>query len=253
VIALLLRLYPASWRTRYGDEFAALLEARRLGPFDIIDILLGALDARLRLRGSDRRTAHRKGFPMSLRLGGIAAVIGGGLWLASFVVGMDGADEWDQPSAVIFLVANVVLLIGMAGLSAFQAREHPEAVWAAFLLPAGGAVLALIGTIMMATADPTQPEGPGWLFFVLGVIAIILGSGLFAVVTFRTSALPRPGAAALGIASLISALSFAAVSGSHAGVSAPAAAAVATFAIGWIVIGLQAIVIDGRSVAAGPA
>jgi hypothetical protein len=252
VIALLLRLYPASWRTRYGDEFGALLEERQLGPFDVLDILLGALDARLRLRSSDRRTAHRKGFPMSLRLGGIAAVIGGGLWLASFVLGMDSADSWNQPAAVLFLVANVVLLVGMAGLSAFQAREHPEAVWAAFLLPAAGAVLALIGTMMMATA-PTQSEGSGWLFFILGVIAIILGSGLFAIVTFRTSALPRPGAAALGIASLISALSFAGVSSAKADVSALLAAAIAAFAIGWIVIGVQAIAVDRPSVAAGPA
>jgi hypothetical protein len=253
VIGFLLRLYPASWRTRYGDEFGALLEERRLGPFDVLDILLGALDARLRLRGSNRRTAHRKGFPMSLRLGGIAAVIGGGLWLASFVLGMDSADSWNQTAAVLFLVANVVLLVGMAGLSPFQAREHPEAVWAAFLLPAVGAVLALVGTMLMATADPTQPEGPGWAFFILGVIAIILGSGLFAIVTFRTSALPRPGAAALGIGSLISALSFAGVSSAKADVSALLAAAIAAFAIGWIVIGLQAIAVDRRSVAAGAA
>ena len=45
---LLIRCYPARWRARYGDEFLALLEERPLGPYDVPDILLGALDARLR-------------------------------------------------------------------------------------------------------------------------------------------------------------------------------------------------------------
>ena len=47
---ILVRCYPARWRARYGDEFLALLEERPLGPYDVADILLGALDARLRSR-----------------------------------------------------------------------------------------------------------------------------------------------------------------------------------------------------------
>ena len=78
MIALLLRLYPARWRMRYGDEFATLLAERPLGPFDVADVLLGALDAQLHLRGLGSYSEHRRGFPMSLRLGGIAATIGGG-------------------------------------------------------------------------------------------------------------------------------------------------------------------------------
>ena len=51
MIGLLLRCYPARWRARYGEEFAELLAERPLGPFDVADVLLGALDARLHLRG----------------------------------------------------------------------------------------------------------------------------------------------------------------------------------------------------------
>ena len=51
IINLLLRCYPARWRARYGDEFAAVLDERPLGPFDVADVLLGALDAHLHLRG----------------------------------------------------------------------------------------------------------------------------------------------------------------------------------------------------------
>ncbi|HEY7781874.1 MAG TPA: hypothetical protein VIC85_16905 [Ktedonobacterales bacterium] len=43
----LVRLYPRHWRTRYGDELVDLLESRPLGPLDLLDVLLGALDAHL--------------------------------------------------------------------------------------------------------------------------------------------------------------------------------------------------------------
>lgn len=42
-----LRLYPRAWRARYGDELAALLAEQKLSPAILIDLLGGALDARL--------------------------------------------------------------------------------------------------------------------------------------------------------------------------------------------------------------
>lgn len=49
---LLLHLYPAAWRVRYGEEFAALLEEQPLTPRIALDVLLGALDARVVALGS---------------------------------------------------------------------------------------------------------------------------------------------------------------------------------------------------------
>jgi len=43
----LVRLYPAAWRERYGEEFLALLADRSLSPSLLIDVLAGALDARI--------------------------------------------------------------------------------------------------------------------------------------------------------------------------------------------------------------
>jgi len=43
--ARLTRLYPRSWRARYGEEFAALLEQQTLSLRIIGNVLLGALDA----------------------------------------------------------------------------------------------------------------------------------------------------------------------------------------------------------------
>ena len=44
----LVALFPRSWRQRYGDEFEALLEETGLSPRDLLDVLHGVWDARVR-------------------------------------------------------------------------------------------------------------------------------------------------------------------------------------------------------------
>ena len=41
----LLRLYPRAWQERYGDEMTDLLGTRPLPPLQVIDIVMGAVDA----------------------------------------------------------------------------------------------------------------------------------------------------------------------------------------------------------------
>lgn len=43
----LIRLYPRPWRERYGEEFDMLLEECLHSPLDVVDIVLGAIDAHL--------------------------------------------------------------------------------------------------------------------------------------------------------------------------------------------------------------
>jgi hypothetical protein len=43
----LLRLYPRVWRERYGAEMSAMLEEIRLTPAAVIDLVAGAIDARV--------------------------------------------------------------------------------------------------------------------------------------------------------------------------------------------------------------
>jgi hypothetical protein len=252
MIALLLRLYPARWRTRYGDEFAALLAERPLGPFDVADVLLGALDAHLHLRGLGSYSEHRRGFSMSLRLGGFAAFAGGILILSGWIwSGLDPADS--DPGALLFFVGALALLVGLTGLSAFQARTHPTLVWAAFLLPAAGGAVMTFGIIAMLVA-PDQPivgDISGWYFFMFGLLATIAGSILFAVATYRTGALPRSGAAILGIASAISVISFVVGLGMGGEPQPILIAGFLAFPVGWIVLGLQAIRLDRPVMATG--
>ena len=200
MIALLLRLYPARWRERYGDEFASVLEERPLGPFDVADVLLGALDAHLHLRGLGAASEHRKGFAMSLRIGGYAAIVGGFLFVAGFLAnGLDGSDDaW--PTSGIILAGIAVLLVGIAGLSAFQARRYPALVWAAFLVPFIGGLLAIAGLAFMGIrGDADVALGvSGWGLGMIGLITLTAGSGLFALATWRTGMLSRTGTALSG-------------------------------------------------------
>jgi hypothetical protein len=52
----LTRLYPRSWRMRYEEEFSALLEQCLQSPLDVLDILLGALDAHMLLLSGENLT-----------------------------------------------------------------------------------------------------------------------------------------------------------------------------------------------------
>lgn len=67
----LIRLYPRAWRARYGEEFAALVEAQPVRPGLVLDILAGAIDAHLApqlRRGLDEAVASTPGGTIMKRL-----------------------------------------------------------------------------------------------------------------------------------------------------------------------------------------
>lgn len=246
MITLLLRLYPARWRARYGDEFAVLLGERPLGPFDVADVLLGALDAHLHLRGLGAASQHGRGFAMSLRIGGWAAIAGSVLWLVGLAASSaDGSDEV-SPWLALLLAGTALLLIALVGLSAFQAREYPGLVWAAFLVPAAGTVVSIIGIAgMWLVGDTLWVSGPStWETWMIGMIALLGGSGLFAIATWLTTSLSRAGTILLGVAAAVMVL---ALAGSLSGgigddVGFPLfLAGIAVFAGGWILLGVSAL------------
>jgi hypothetical protein len=256
--SLLIRLYPARWQARYGDEFEAILEERPLGPFDVADILLGALDAQLRLRGSGADTQKGTGFSMSLRLGGAAAIVGAVLFPTGLIVSSASGDPF--PGAPLMLAGTAAFLLALIGLSSFQARQHPRLIWAAFALPALGTVMSSTGLIAMAALGD-RPFVAGlspWGIWALGVIATVIGSALFALATYRTRALPRFGAGSLAIGSgILLLVLLVGATGVVAGTDSMApgliVAGLIAFSIGWIALGLAAIRLDDPATAARPA
>ena len=191
---------------------------------------------------------------MSLRLGGIAAAIGGVLWLAGLLWGtFDRADE--DPGAAVMLLGTLALLVGLTGLSAFQARRHPLLVWTAFALPAFGGAMLTLGLLIMAAVGDRPVLGGlyGWGLFIIGLLATIAGSALFAIATYRTAALPRSGAVILGITAAISIVTFVVASTLKESGPPVLMVGLGAFAVGWVVMGLQAIRLDRPVLAASPA
>ncbi len=253
MIALLLRLYPAAWLARYGDEFAAVLEQQPLGPFDVADVLLSALDAHLHLRGLGAASQSQKGFVMSQRIGGYAAIVAGILWLIALAAqvinnGGDGA-PW---MFFVIVSATVLTLVALTGLSAFQARRYPALTWAAFAVPAASAVVALIGFAGLAAGgDSDRPLVAGvgaWGIMSIGMMGLFIGSGLFALVTWRVRTLSRAAAAVLGFG----AITMIAVLTGTAGGLVPSTfqpvlmgATVLAFSGGWAGLGISALRVSG--------
>ena len=258
--SLLIRLYPATWRARYGDEFEAILEERPLGPFDVADILLGALDAQLRLRERGADTQKGTALSMSLRLGGAAAILGAVLFPAGLIVSSLNGGRDPFTGAALMLGGCVALLLALIGLSSFQARQHPQLIWAAFALPALGTVMSGTGLIAMAAVGdrPLLLGMSPWSIWALGVIATVTGSALFALATYRTRDLPRFGAGALAIGSgMLLVVLLIGATGMVAGMDSVAPvlilAGLIAFSVGWIALGWTAVRLDQPAAAARPA
>lgn len=249
---LLIRCYPPRWRTRYGEEFEALLDEAQLGPFDVADILVGAIDARLRLRGRSTDPGQEREFFMSLRIGGFAATIAASIWTALLLVtGNVQGQPFGGAVAVLTFAGFVALLVAVTGLSAFQARSHPKLVWTAFALMAAGSVAVTIG----AAADLADVVAADWnvVLVAIGGLAVVLGSAVFGIATYRHSTLSRPAASLLvaGPATMALALLVAPVTIDLAySLFLPAALCLLA---GWFALGVSAIRLDRTTSAPRPA
>ena len=107
--------------------------------------------------------------------------------------------------------------------------------------------------VLMAVAGDKPVAGIyGWGLLIIGLLATIVGSLLFAIATYRTAALPRSGAVLLGIGAVISLVGFVGAS-SVDGPARRVLAAFGAFALGWVVLGLQAIRLGRPALTPSPA
>jgi hypothetical protein len=246
MIGLLLAVYPSGWRRRYGEEFRAVLESRPLGPFDVADVLLGALDARLMPRRHAAAVGLDGGHVVLLRIGGLGAVIGGILFFVG-LAGASGLGGSDGPWLAVAALGSLGLLAALVGLSAFQAYRTPKLAWAAFAIPAIGTLLSILGMVGMAfVPDGDRPFIAGWtpwFIWFVGFITTIVGSILFGIATVRAAVLSRRAGQALAISAII--VIVVAVGGIDVGSSAIAGVLMSVilgaFSLSWVVLGASAL------------
>ena len=148
------------------------------------------------------------------------------------------------PWLALIVAGTVSLLVAFAGLSSLQSRRYPVLVWAAFLIPAVGAVVSVVGLLGMLLVGERRfvLDYDAWTVWLIGSIAMLGGSALFAVVTLATRTLSRIGAVLVGVSSLLI------FPISSRGLDVPEVVAVAliiatlaAFAAGWIALGTSAL------------
>lgn len=188
----LIRLYPPAWRERYRDELDELLAARRPTIRDRFDIVRGALDAWLHPELIVRAPRPDRGSTGAgaRRLGGAAAILGGGLWIiggvtmhairtAPTLADQDSIEPW------LILVAGAIVT-AVAAIA--MAASAPQ--------PANGSRVAarwmLIGAVVIGTP---------WPLLVFGFYGYAAATAAYGVQWARAGG--QPLAALLAVAALV--------------------------------------------------
>ena len=191
---------------------------------------------------------------MSLRIGGCAAILGGVLWLLVLAGNAinDGAETGAPFLGYAIVGATVMTLVALIGLSAFQARTHPVLTWAAFAIPAIGAVIGLLGYVAIVVTGDSDAILIGgispWMIGSIGLLTMVLGSVLFAVATWRARSLSRAASALLGVGAVLVVFALLGVSGAlvpEAIAVVVIVPAIVAFPGGWVALGISALRITG--------
>ncbi len=122
-MSALVRLYPQAWRDRYADEFLDLLDTRPPGLRDRLDILLGAVDARLNPEVPGTTPEHSTSRGLRGRTGaGLAAMAGGLLWIVVAIVVLltpiDPAEGYKDGTVGLLVAVFASLLTGIGAIRA---------------------------------------------------------------------------------------------------------------------------------------
>lgn len=228
----LIRLYPRAWRERYEAEFLSLLAARPPSVRDRLDIVSGAIDARLHPQtpGSPERPRPAM---QPARLAAAVSLLAGVTWLAWTGLLLRDFRGWGagQPDNA----ATIFALSFIAGLA--LAAAHVLIVYAAraSTTTLGGSMAAIAAICFTLTA-----LGGGF------AASIALIASAVAATALAGRAVPGWTAAIWAISSLISLGAMSAfVSGGGKDVSL--IALLAPFGCAWILIG---VVIGWRGVPA---
>lgn len=138
--AALLRLYPRAWRARYESEVLAVLADMKIDRHARVDLVRGAVDARLHA-GS--------------RLPAAAALLSGGTWTIAgvAVVGQPVPPDWPGYLIDILPLTIVAVAAGLVGIVGCWARRSDSAGRLGTL----GALVALAGHV-------------GWAFLLVATL-----------------------------------------------------------------------------------
>jgi hypothetical protein len=173
-------LYPPAWRDRYGAELLSLLSERPPNLLDRLDLVRGAVDARLHPEltptGSGSRPPVTDG-----RRGALLAIPGGLLWIAAGV-GFYGAPI--IPALGYKDTGSVVLLAVLGGLLSSLAALGVARVWP-------GRPAVLVNTAIAGLAGAILLAMP-WPWLAAGFYLVLIATILFGAMVARGIGWPGP-------------------------------------------------------------
>jgi hypothetical protein len=196
----LLWLYPREWRRRYGREMEAVLVQTRPRPEDALDLLAGALDARL-------HPQWRRRGPGARWLAALGLVVAAALASHAVTVALGAADAVAlrlSPSPGIQLLPSGQLLAPLllipawlvAGLGWRWLGERFLAGFCGLL-----AVRFAADWLLLPLAVGHVGMLPGGLAVIVAANVVQVAAwGVFAVLVLRRTPLPLPAAFAAGCA-----------------------------------------------------
>ncbi len=196
----LLRLYPRTWRDRYGDELERLLEDDPPGFTAMVDLVRGALDARLHASLVPQAAgggpvpvpgdlpAVRRRFPVGAFLGTLSA----GLFL---VTGAIIASQQSLPYIIGYQLANAFVAIASVTLGLTVMTNTGRGIiaklagltylvgiifllWDQSWVPAVLAITA--GSVLLGIGSLIEGRPRRWI----GVLTLLLGAAIWVV--YRT-------------------------------------------------------------------
>ena len=242
----LVSLYPAAWRARYADEFAALLEDRPPRLQQVIDIAWGAVDAHLFPQAPEGR------YRMFTRLSGLSGLLAGLLLLVGFVVNVGGLVNIDPTTnAYRILAFYLFALVGLLGIHVRQVIVRPGLAWFGFVAALTAIALGVVSAA--ASASGTEWAGGG-LAFVAG-IALWIGFSMLGATMLAAGVFPMPVGLAMTIASTMALVGLN-LRNADAGFGIPGAVSqigIILFGLAWIGIGLSLLAAQPREGVLGPA
>ena len=182
-----LRLYPRAWRERYEAEVLAVLEQAHLGRRAQLDLVRGALDARLHA-GSHLPAA--------------AALLSGGLWTIAgvAVVGQPVPPDWPGYLVDVLPLTMAAVLAGLVAIVGCWARASD----AGGRLGTAGVLLALGGHVAWAASLVAAMARLGYgAITMASQAAALVGCLLVGLVMVRTRDLPIGAAILLSSALML--------------------------------------------------
>jgi hypothetical protein len=204
-VAIALRLFPAEWRERFGEEFGALLDQTPSTPGVLFDVAVAAVDAHLHPTGPRRR------WPLMIERLRLSELVVFASWVVFVVAGLafqrmtEGApfslDAAAQPviglayaaivaGALVSLLAVIVAGVPIAaaiGRAAIERGRWRE-VGLLAVPPISLAIWVGLTAVLLSLGDP--PTGDPWrVVAFLGWVGVFVLAALASTVAVSAAAL----------------------------------------------------------------